>query len=318
MKLRNQDVRILQALDENARASYSKIGSKANVSKETARYRVHALEESGTIVTYTAGYEPAFSNHQLYRIYYRLSQVTPELEEEILQYFLRQKESVFIDGCEGRFDIIVTLMVQTSYELDAFSRKLHSRYAQYIAEESLHVITIIHYYQLFTSLKKMTYHSHTNKTVTFDDIDKQIIEYLVKSPRANVTEIAMRIHSTARIVLYRLKQLEKAQVIRHYGVNVDAKRIGKNRFFLHINLRNRKDRSTIESFFCGKKMLRRSTHELGRYNLSIELLIDSIELYRDVLEEFKRTFHSSYASFDTSFVLRHEFNGMYPVAIERK
>jgi len=50
--------RILEALEENAQASYAEIAERADVSKPTVRKYIDQLEEDGVIVGYSADVDP--------------------------------------------------------------------------------------------------------------------------------------------------------------------------------------------------------------------------------------------------------------------
>jgi len=58
MRASSTEDRILEALEENAQASYAEIAERAGVSKPTVRKYVNKLEDEGVIVGYSADVDP--------------------------------------------------------------------------------------------------------------------------------------------------------------------------------------------------------------------------------------------------------------------
>src|SRR3989338_6125652 len=91
------DKKILAELDKNARVSYSELGKRIRIAKETVKYRMQLLEKKGIVQGYYAVIDFSKLGYTIYRLYLKLSGTTPEKEREITEYLTNSKQvAVFL------------------------------------------------------------------------------------------------------------------------------------------------------------------------------------------------------------------------------
>jgi DNA-binding Lrp family transcriptional regulator len=312
MKFKHYDYKIMEALDEKSRLTFSEIGKKVTLSKETVRYRMQLMEKSDVILNYSVLFNPAFDKLHFFRIYYVLERTTPEIEEDVFKFWQSKKNSCYIEQYEGIYNLCVTLLVPNNQVLENTTNEFRKKYESHISETMICLLSEIRYYQLLTSKFITKIKSYGGEAVPVrDELDNKIINLLTQNSRLSIVEIANKLKTTGRKVKYRLKLLESNNTLLHYGMIINSKSINKSRFIIHLNLKDVKTRYLIEEYFSQKKVLRKSVHEIGLFNLSCELLINSLQEFRDLLDDFKRNFNMTYSYFETSFVISQEYNGMF-------
>ena len=81
-----RDVTILKELDKNSRIPYQQIAKKINLSKDTVNYRIENMKKIGIIKGFHASINVGKLGYIGMRLLLKLYQVSPEKEQEIIQY----------------------------------------------------------------------------------------------------------------------------------------------------------------------------------------------------------------------------------------
>ena len=90
MKLDVKDRKILYNLDLNSRQSFSQVGKKVGLPKNTVGYRVKKLEEEGIIRNFYTVVDIYNLGYIIMRFHYKFQYTTPKIEEEIVDYFMKE------------------------------------------------------------------------------------------------------------------------------------------------------------------------------------------------------------------------------------
>jgi len=109
-----KDRKILYQLDLDSRQSFRSLGKKVGLSKDVVTGRVKKLQEKGVIKGFRAIVDYSRVGFNLYRFYFSFQNVSPELKQEIISYFFKNKYSTDIVSLEGKFDLLVAICVQNN------------------------------------------------------------------------------------------------------------------------------------------------------------------------------------------------------------
>lgn len=95
-KLDLKDRKILYELDLNCRQSNAQIGKKVGLGRDVVAYRINRMQEEGIIKNYYALIDTFKLGYHMFRIYINFQYVTSKIKEEIIQYFVDNKDSLAV------------------------------------------------------------------------------------------------------------------------------------------------------------------------------------------------------------------------------
>src|SRR3989344_8896741 len=136
VKLDQKDKKLIYLLDFHARDSYSKLAKQLRMSKQGTEYKVQALIRKGVI----KGFYPVINVPKLGYKYCRLSlvlkNVTPAIEQEILDYILKDDRFFWAFTTQGIFDLLTAMWVRSISEFKQAITDLLSTYGKYIKSKN--------------------------------------------------------------------------------------------------------------------------------------------------------------------------------------
>ena len=103
MTLDLKDKKILFELDKDSNASFSEIAKKVRLSKEVVFHRINRLVEKKIILkfhTVPASYRFGLT---AYKVYLRLSDISKENWDTLVNYLIKNKKVFWIGTCKGRW-----------------------------------------------------------------------------------------------------------------------------------------------------------------------------------------------------------------------
>src|SRR3989344_8745178 len=125
--LDKKDLRILFELDGTSRQSIHDLAKKTKVSRDVVAYRMKQLKKEEIIQKYITIIDFSKLGYQILRTYIKLKNTSPEIEQKIIDFFLRQRSLFTIYKIDGKYDLAVGFLVQDfrSYSLlwDEFLRQ---------------------------------------------------------------------------------------------------------------------------------------------------------------------------------------------------
>ena len=298
------DEKILYHLDRDARMPASRIGRDINLSKEAVNQRIKHLKENGTIRQWYAIIDASKLGFYAYRIALKFYQSTIEQERELVEYLQGEKSCAHLAMTEGRHNVIFLAMHRTYDSLQTFFDSLMSKYGDIIAEKEIHVLT---------------WHERHNQRHTYDGkrqplrIDYDHVEHKALSPkraavlqsyaedaRKSIAQAAEELDQEPQSVRYHLKRLEDESIIKGHGSFLDLRSLGKQRVIIDITLKHPQAAKRIRSFFEEKPESSFTARLLGRYDLSVELIVRNDVQLRGIIDDFRSTYKEDYIDYDVS------------------
>ncbi len=297
-KLDKKDEKILYELDKNARQSNSHIGKKVRLSKEVVNYRIKKMENAGLILRYSTIIDFFKTGLRKFKLYLRLRNASKEKIEEIGQYFNNHKKTEWVVICSGRWDMVANFVVDDVNEFDEEVQKVLNKYSSFIQEKA--TMTTLHLSHATREFlgeseevqKKYIHYKVSGKIEKIDKIDIEILKIMANNARYPVTEIAKRLNSTARIVQYRIKDLEKKGIIQAYKVTLDPRKIGnifcKAIFYLG-NITNRR-LGEFMNYCHNIKQALWPQRVLGSWDFELDVEVRNYEEFNSMLLDIKEKF----------------------------
>ena len=274
VKLDLKDQKILFELDFDARMPYSLLAKKVGLSKQGVEYKLNNLIKKGVI----KGFYPVINVPKLGYTYCRLlvtlQNMTPEKQQEIIDYLLKHHKVFWLFKMHGRYDLLMVLWVKELSEFREFKEELESKFVGHIKKSVENIMTdVIHYQHRYLLGVKDTREIHLkeiSELIKIDELDKKIIGVLSENARGSLVEIATRVHESAKVVGNRIKKLEQQKIIEGYRPILDHAAIGYTYYkvFIEINRKSKEDLKKLKAYI--------------KYNPLVIYLVEGVALTSDL------------------------------------
>lgn len=210
------DRRILSELDMDARVSYSGLGRRIRVSKETVKYRITQLEKRGIIRGYYTTIDFSKLGYIIYRLYLRLQSTTPEIEKELIRYLAASRYVSVLYETNGPFHIAMGVWARDMWEYEGFWNDLKERFGTHIKESRLSLMCEY----LEFSRPYLLSSRHGTKTAQgkeifvtvsksppekLDQTDLRMLAYLSNNARASLVQLSAHLDLSIVAARHRLR-----------------------------------------------------------------------------------------------------------------
>ncbi len=230
-KLDHKDHHLLFELDRNSRQSINDLARTTRLSRDVVAYRMKRLEESGIIQKYITIIDFSKFFHYIIRLYLRLQNTTPELEEEMAQFFVGQKNTLTVYRTDGEYQLAVGFLVKDLHSYQKTYEKFLTKYRRYVAATNVSTfLDYLHYHRNYLVEKKL--HDYTSISTGsfipfhYDSKDIQLLHHIKENARITLLELARLLEMTPTGVRYKLRNLEKNKVIVAYKLLLDTAKLG--------------------------------------------------------------------------------------------
>ena len=127
------------------------------------------------------------------------------------------------------------------------------------------------------------------KTAKIEPLDLEIIKILSKNARKTIIEIALQLKTTARIVNYRIKQLQKNKIILGFKIALNYEKIGILFFktMIYIDNPNEERIKSLKQYCAMNKNIIHHVNVLGNWDLEPEFEVYSEAEFNCIISEIK-------------------------------
>ncbi|MFH1455763.1 MAG: Lrp/AsnC family transcriptional regulator [archaeon] len=253
------DKKILKALMENARYSYSAIAKMVGTKREVVTYRIKRLVENGVIEQFTMSLNWTKIGFKFMpHIFMKLGIVSQERMQEITSKLCEHKYIIIVSGCEGTFNLYVRPLcknethlrkilneIKTICGLDLLDYEivdvLTDNYAPglfFLDGEDIKLKNVIDKGGSFQSLLKKTYQqkSPTLKNGQLDSLDLKIFDLLQENSRISLRDLAKSTNSEIMTVKNRIQSLIKKKILYCFNLVLNTEKLGYQEYDLLIRL----------------------------------------------------------------------------------
>jgi len=310
-----KDRRILRALDANARQPASSIARQVGLSTEVVNYRIRRLEDSGIITQYQVIVNLSALHMFQFKICLCLQHMsTLELESKVA--LLKKNACIkWIISCKGSWDVILSLEAKNLEEIDALKDEVLSHFGHCVRKKSISILVESFVYNrdylVDDNSQPNSRNSMKRQQITIlDELDKNILALLNEHARMPVVAMAERLHTTARIIHYRIKELQKKNVITGFKIALNHEKLGIKFYkaFVHLNNPEKKQVQELTAYFHEHKNITHHLKVLGNWDLEPEFEVPSEQEFDIILEEIKNKFSKIITHIDVITILKeHKF-----------
>jgi len=318
-KLDKKDLKILTELDANARQSNSQIGKKAGLSKEVVKYRIDSLIKNKIILRFHTVTNYFKLGIVKFKLYLRLTNVNKEKVEEIAEYFNIHTKTEWVAITTGRWDIIVGFLLHNVNEFDDEIQNVQNKFSEFIQEKAVTTtLYLAHHTRGFLSpnkeISKIIYHTSKDKQEKIDDTDEGIIRLITNNARMPMIDIANKLKLTPRVVQYRIKELERKNIILAYKAHINSKSIGRLFCKAIIYLSNT-PKNILEKFINYASNLPGAIwpqRVMGAWDFELDFELESYDQFQEIILDLKGKFPSIIRSHEFCIMSKEFKLDLYP------
>lgn len=292
-QLDSMDRKIMSELDRTARLSYSEIGKRLGIAKETVKYRINQLEERGVIEGYYTLIDLTKIGYVLFRVYLRLANASPDVEEEMKRYLVRSENVSVFYRINGPFHMALGTWAPSIWEYEKFWLDFTQRFGTYIATSQLSIMTEYREYtrEFGTGKDKDVFITISeSKKQELDGIDKQILSYLSSNAKASLVEIAGKTGISIPTIRGRMKSLSEHKVLVGFRPIINLAKLGKEYYKVDLMLAKYDRAAEIRQTIVSHPSVAYSESTIGGSDIEFDLEIRGFDEFNKIMEEFRKKF----------------------------
>jgi len=315
INLKERDMELLYELDKDCRQSLSELAKKLKSRKTVIAYRIKRLESAGIIKGYYTLIDSFLLGFNSYRIYLNFQNLTPEIEQQIINYFAKDKSIYFVASIEGRFDLVVCKWIKKMEELYLFFKELMQKYRAYVQS----YLVTPYEYELFGSEyltkkpkfeRRIEWKFSAEKAREVDRLDLEILKYLSYNAKASVVEIGEKVNVVPNTIKYRMKRLKEKGIIKAFRADINFDLLGYKWFKVDMWLNNYDECERILDFIKTNSNTFVIDKSVGLADIEAEFHYKNTEELRNFLNKLMLQFPKSiknYSYFSVRKVFKIDF-----------
>jgi len=323
-KIDLKDRKILYELDRNCRQSLSQIGKKVGLAKSIVSYRIKRLEKIGVLKSsytvvdlYKLGYiAPRF--HFVYQY------ITPEIHENIINYFVNNKYTFIVVSTYGPFDLSVLFGLKDIRKMYHIWQEIQNKFGYYFEKQLLAFYLNEHHLAPNYLINKTTRDKSElndkiplyNKMIELDNIESKILNELTKNAQLSLTDLGVQLHLTARQVSYRIKKLQEEGNIEAFRSEFDISKLGYHDYKVYIFLKEFSLRKPILNYLYHNPNLICIDTTTGESHLELEFHLKHIDELHAIIQDVSTHFPNAIRNYYHVSVKKiHKWNYLPQVLI---
>lgn len=304
MNLDSIDYKILYELFLNSRQSSNAISKKTAINHSVVKYRITKLEKTGIIKNYCIAPDFQKIGYHLYLFYINLQYASPGKEIEIISYLQKRKNTWRIESSQGKYNIILTIVVQNSEELFVFYKDMLDAYSSYFKK-----ISLSQSYELpepKPMQQKKTLAKQPKKSTPPTEMKdyekktlyKKILSLLNRNARIPTIEIAQQLDISVPTAITYIKSLREEGFIKKYSVILDEEKIGLKRFLIRFTFADYKKIDPIVQYLSTNSYIEEIYKVIGEYHLEVILHTNTLEHFHAIMQDIRNRYSNDLKDYD--------------------
>jgi len=306
VKIDKKDKKILYQLDLNCRQSLRKIGKKVGLSKDVVSYRINKMQDQGIITNFWTVIDTYKLGYVVYRFYLSFQYATESDKSKVINHISKYKNLWTLTSLKQRHDLSAVFWVDDINELNQFWTDTLSKYGEFLSEKILTIFVQVYGFKLSfllddknDSKERLNYEIFGGKkTSDIDKLDYQLLNDIALDARASLVDLAEKYGCSSQTINYRLKNLEKNNIIQGYRVGLDFQKLGFQHFKVDVHLIDHKNRNKMIEYVKQNPYVLYVTKSIGFSDIEFEIIVKNTDEIVDFIEKINTIFPKSIKKYE--------------------
>jgi DNA-binding Lrp family transcriptional regulator len=291
-----RDRKILVELDRNARQTDSAIAKKLKISKQVVNYRIQQLINKKIITNFYTIVNVGIMGLNSYYVFLQFEKINKEQERKLLEKINSLSYVGWLVSGMGRWDAIICLNVESILDFEKSLNQIIDLCGKHMHEyifttliEAEHLNYKFLGSKLEGHLIKQTVGINKSK---IDKLDEKILAIISQNARLPITDISEKAKLPLHVVSYHLKNLVKSKIVEGFKPKLDINKMGYQWHLLLIQFQTTTEERKKQFIdFCrNHNKIYYITKTIGSYNLMLDLHVNDVGEFKDLLLELKDKF----------------------------
>lgn len=244
-KLDLKDKKICYQLDLDARQSLGKIAKEVGLSKQVVAYRIKRLEELGVIKGYYTIMDIGKLGFIPFKVYLKFRDPNPQIVKEVIDYLIANKSVAWVVTCNGEWDLNMIFQEKTTSDFYQTYHAFLNKFNDYIREKDFAVPVEAYQFRRAYIMGNKPDDTKFDSMISLeppnfdgDKTDWEILKILAPNARVELQAIADKVGLSSKAVSYRIKNLQKKEIIQSFRAMFDVGLLGFKYYKIFVGLHN--------------------------------------------------------------------------------
>ncbi len=286
-----RDIKLLAGLLLNSRASIKSLAKKAGVSREVALYRIKNLNKQ-IIRDYYTIIDLNALGYRRYGCFMQFKGITSHKEEGLISDIANHPFVNYLGPILGKWNVVFDIHAKDEIHLKSILDEMITKAGAHIDSYLINSPgTDYSYFPMKYAGEKQIYKKKSCNKVVIDDTDKKILHLLSKNSRADYVELSKTTKLSPNAIKYRIKNMEKINLIQEYTVSIDYTKLGLQFFNVQLKLTNLNDKKLIAYIINHPNIIYYYKY-IGQENwdMDIGIISKDSEEFRKIIIDIKKEF----------------------------
>jgi Lrp/AsnC family transcriptional regulator, leucine-responsive regulatory protein len=306
-----KDKKLLYEIDLNARLGTSALGKKIGLSQENTHYRLKRLEDKGIISGYITLLNFGKLGYTGYGVYSRFQNVTQEQKQKIIKELKKHDHIYWIASFAGKYDLAFAIMAKNIIHFNEIFSKLSTKYNDVLKDFTTAIRVELTQFPRNYLLDKNTARSpHFGKfieAVEISPLDKNILSSISSNARISILKLGQELSKPASTISFRLKQLERKEIIQGYSAKIHCQNFGYQSYQLFVNTHNMTltQKKKLFTYCSNHKNIVFFIETVGKWNYEIIYEIKDQKQLQDLIIDLRTKFTDVIVDVESSILFDH-------------
>jgi len=314
-RIDKKDMQILYEISLNARLPNKEIAKRTGLSPPAVQQRIRNLIDSEVISDFMPILRVDKLGLNLYRCMFRLERASNEQEEKIIQYFLQNRNVLFLAKVTGRWDLSVNFVLKDANALFEQLKEITRKFSDNIkAYHFSLIISSVNFNKRYLSndvgeIRKGSYTEGSNEKEKLDEKDIRILRALFENTRERYFTITRQTGIAMQTVKGRIASMERTGVIQAYRTRINplAFKASRKRVALALQDVSNGEQRLME-FVQKNQHVAVFEKMVGQWNYELQVECMGEEEFAGFLKELKDKLSDVLIGYDLIDVVHVEFN----------
>ncbi len=230
-ELNTIDRKILSELDKDSRRPYSALAKKVRIKKDTVKYRIGRLLESGVIDGFYTVIDYSKLGFLLFRLYIQTEGIPETKKQELIKYLKEHKNVNLLFRITGIYNLSFDVWIRDIWEYEKFWYGLIEKFGVYFS--NYHSALKTRYtefsrnYLAEDGKEKLQFTiSQKTEKEDLDELDFRILTIISKDARESLVNVAKNAGTSVVTARERLRQLVRKKVVVGFRTMLNYEKLG--------------------------------------------------------------------------------------------